>query len=313
MPLARGGDLDHDGYHDLAFARWNAGETATEVIILYGGAQLSQYDRIDYSGSQSVVAKLLAPPAGKRIGASILTIDDPFFDFYVDDRGDTDPSNDVAGVAIHLVNFHPHAGDELLLTRNPAGSTNAPYEDGYGYVFGGDAFDDPAAAISGDPGPTQLFRFVTLPDGLPARRTLFADVVGLPLPAWLMSRQWDLIPSVVGDINGDGLEDLAFSMPWVAVPLPQLGLGPVGTTFLILGRTNDGPYPRELALETDATRTVHGVCFGAGALSAGRPGPGRLRRFRPDAIRRPRGSGSRPVASCSAARRATRRLSLHRS
>ena len=177
--------------------------------------------------------------------------------------GDSDPANDVANVFVEMVNFDPLPGDELLLMCNPAKTLHVlPH----GFIFGDRLFVDRQPSIDGNLNQNRLFNIGM--GNIPDAASVYAEVVGLYLPG-LVSRMLDTIPSVIGDVNGDGLEDLALSMPWLAIPPALLTTGSVGGTFIMLGRSSGYQTSVDLTLQDNSTRAFYGVTLGAGGFTLG--------------------------------------------
>ncbi|HEY7116497.1 MAG TPA: SdrD B-like domain-containing protein [Tepidisphaeraceae bacterium] len=167
---------------------------------------------------------------------------------------------------VSALNFNGDKFEDLLITARSAGEK-------IGYVISGQTLMNEFLlgdhnlnlGAAGEAGP--LF---TLQRDQTARDQVQLQFFGQRSVGWTGSSQQDLSSMVVGDINGDGLDDIVLADKGFAID--EHGAPPIGRAYVFLGRPDyklpPVGTPNEYTLD-QADRIYQGVYFGENVVAAG--------------------------------------------
>ncbi|MBI85026.1 MAG: hypothetical protein CMJ81_17670, partial [Planctomycetaceae bacterium] len=232
-PFSRGGDINNDGTNDLIF-----------VQIVPGGMLGPQLTVKVFFGDRRLPIVLddaaIVPGAGLTLNAT--NVLDAHFD----------PAENF--LSAHLLNFDGDEFDDLLVTNSMPEFFNQDLKQAV--VLDGETLKDGLLQSS-----LSLQTQIADPDGI------YQQAVGFPFP-FGASYFHDLQATVLGDVNGDGREDMGFVMPRSGVPTnTPIALPDAGSSFVVLGRS---PLPGPgVDLEDLSAQTYTGPSFGAGIFAMG--------------------------------------------
>ncbi|MEX0641054.1 MAG: hypothetical protein WD468_00055, partial [Pirellulales bacterium] len=211
QPAERMGDINGDGVADIVMVRANEIGSNYVVSILYGGVDL-------YPGFDEETR--------------VLYVD------HVDVSFTIGGSSFGGDLTVHALNFNGDKFDDLLTIWSQSEFIAVDNENVHGWIFSGAAVSasGPVFPVTPtNPRAASLARIIA--DGTSVA-TLTDTVVG---PGWTFdpSHGEELITTVAGDINGDGLDDLLMANPAFAdfdyffSDLPRYG-----RAYVLLGRAD---------------------------------------------------------------------------
>jgi hypothetical protein len=222
--VANAGDLDGDGFDDLAVGAPALGGMGG-VFVLYGGSRLTGLHPI-----QSLADGIAGPVAGSGFGTAIAS------------AGDLD-GDGLADLAVGAPRAEGGVGTAFVF-YGPASANSAPQADvmlrgpGYGSEVGyalaglgdwnGDGYDDLAVGAPGGLGAVHVLHGAPNLPRFPVEADLRIEG-----PAGFRAGH---ALAALGDVNGDGLTDLALGAPGVST-LNDAGTGAV---MLFLGNVAHG-------------------------------------------------------------------------
>lgn len=230
-PFLRGGDVNADGLADLAFLSETTHppfpEDFTVVRVLFGSEELPTHIDASYltaANSRTVeIRQAFLTPENQSV-------------HLLNYNGDVNP---VTGIAY---------SDLLIVGSNaapPGGASSTAF-----VISGADLPVNEALQ-----GETRYIARIGVDSSPPM---LFEEVLGFTPNN--TARFYNLEVNVVGDVNGDGLEDMVFSWPFLSVindpTVPPLA---AGRAFLVLGRTE---FFDVFEVDDDSALIVQDISFG---------------------------------------------------